>query len=162
MGHNPPQSYRHQYIQARIFLNRQYPAQCDGWITAWTYCYYRSGVSQGNTYTATVAVWRFNDTTSEYNVVEGSITELMLQVDEPPLVNIYCKPKMLAPEFIAIRQGDIIGVLLPSNNAIPMVGISNLGGYQIWTSAMTLSNIPLGNLSSESRSLHLYADIGEY
>ena len=163
VGHNPTQSGH--FIRAQTYLNRQFPAECDGWITAWNYCYYRSGVFEGNTYTATVAVWRFNNDTSQYTVVEDSVTELMLQIDSRPNTDIYCRQEMLDPEYhIRIRQGDIIGVLLPTTNAIPMIGNNNMDGYEIWVNetaalAPDPSNISLSSLSAELRSVHLYADI---
>ena len=162
VGHNPTKSSPTFNINGMTFLNREFPAECDGEITAWNYCYYSDNLSDAETYTATVAIWRFNNVTGRYNVVSTSVLSLTHRTRQL-LADIYCRQESLAPEnYPAIREGDIIGVSLPPDNPIRMIGASNLDSYVISRydgSTSTLSSASPGDLSPVSMSLHLYADI---
>ena len=162
MGHNPTKSDRYYNIGGFTFLNREFPAECDGEITAWNYCYYSENLTNSRTYTATVALWRFNNATGQYGVVEGS-TAVLTEVYTTRRfeADIYCRQKSLAPEnFIEVKEGDIIGVSLPTGNPIPIIGRVSLDDYANWSfAASTPSSVSPGGLTQQSQSLHLYADI---
>lgn len=167
MGHNPTRSQA--FAGVGTFLNTEYPAECEGVLTAWNYCYYSAGLTNV-TYTATVAVWQLNELTDEYTVVEGSETVLTLQYEARSLsTRTYCRVVSLAADrHVTIREGYVVGVVLPPTNAILMMGDNNVNGYMIWrddtgVSAPSPASISLGSLSSVQRSMHLYVDIvGEY
>ena len=164
MGHNPTKSGIFINTAGFTFLNREFPAECDGEITAWNYCYYRdsSYLNNGETYTATVAVWRFNNVTGRYDVVEGSVS-LLTEVYRPRRfkMDFYCRLELLTPDnYVEVMQGDIIGVSLPTTNSIPMLGHSNPDDYALdrFTASTPTSVAPSG-LTQRFQSLHLYADI---
>ena len=145
------------------FLNREFPAECDGEITAWNYCYYTENIINIPTSTATVAVWRFNNVTAQYDVVAGSTSTLTVVYRARRFeADIYCRQESLAPEnYIAVMEGDIIGVSFPETNSIPMLGHTNHdGGYNIWRfPGSTPSSVSPGGLPTQTQPIHLYADI---
>ena len=163
MGHNPTKSDRYYNIGGFTFLNREFPAECDGEITAWNYCYYSENLTNSQTYTATVALWRYNNATGQYGVVEGS-TAVLTEVYTTRRfeADIYCRQKSLAPEkFIAVKEGDIIGVSLPLASPIPMLGNTNLDNFHYtwrFTANSPLSVLP-GDLTHLPQAIHLYANI---
>ena len=76
--------------------------------------------------------------------------------------DIYCRQESLAPDnYIAVRQGDIIGVSFPATNSIPMLGNTNRDDvYNIWRfPASTPSSVSPGDLTTLAQPIHLYADI---
>ena len=164
VGHNPTKSGLFRTIAGFTFLNREFPAECDGEITAWNYCYYRDNnyFDDGETYTATVAVWRFNNVTGRYDVVEGS-TSMLTEVYRPRRfeTDFYCRLASLTPDnYVEVMQGDIIGVSLPTTNSIPMLGHTNPDNYALGRfTASTPSSFTAGGLTPQFQSLHLYADI---
>ena len=162
MGNNPRRSSRvaNSSIAGMTFLNRQFPAERDGEISTWNYCYY--GDIPEDTYTATVAVWRYNNVTEQYTVVNGSISILeVVHVARPYLSAIYCEQESLAADgYVTVKVGDIIGVSLPPSNPIPLVGNTCESSCEIWqTSGPVPSSISTNDIASLSKSLHLYADI---
>ena len=132
-------------------------------VTTWHYCYYPEEVNDfTRMYTAIVAVWHLDNTSnqySQYSVVNGSVTLIQLHPVNT-LARIYCTQVLLDPvNYTEIRQGDIVGVILPSQNPIPMIGTTS--DYTILRNPFILSpsNISSGNLSSVNFAIHLYTDI---
>ncbi len=107
-----------------VYLNTEFPAECDGVVTAWHYCYYPQDASDSDTtYRASVAVWRFDNTTDQYILLNGSITLIELQPVDT-LARIYCTQEILV-NSIEISRGDVTGVVLPTENPIPMIGMES-------------------------------------
>ena len=162
VGDNPKGSS--EMTAQGTFLNTRSPAQCNGTVTSWHYCYYPSGADEDDvTYTAFVALWRRGDALEQYNIVEGSVSEIEIQGEEM-LHDIYCRKHFLHSEnHVEIRTGDVAGVLLPDDNPIPMVGSSSIT-YQIERSRDDTNQMSPGNITDTSDvqlTLHLYADISE-
>ena len=137
-----------------VYLNTEFPAECDGVVTAWHYCYYPQDASDSNTtYTASVAVWRLDNTTDQYILLNGSITLIELQPVDT-LARIYCTQEILV-NSIEVRRGDVIGVVLPTENPIPMIGMES---ENILHYSDTLDDF----FESLSSALHLYAEISKF
>ncbi len=114
------------------------------------------------TYTATVALWRQDSNVSDlYNIVDGSVTVLQSQRVQT-LANIYCTQEYLDRDnHVEIRRGDIVGVLIPTNLAIRMIGLN--GDYNIRRNSvqqLTPSD-QLSGLMEQQLRIHLYADTGK-
>lgn len=158
-GHSLRES---SYIsRAGTFINAAFPAECDGVVTAWNYCYYPSGATNpGTTYTAHVGLWRYNSTSSRFIVVEGSVSLIELQ-PVPTFADIYCLQESLDEgEQIEIREGDYVGVLLPFSRKIPMIG--SFSEYYIerdYNTPSSPENISITDLYRQQVAIHLYADI---
>lgn len=116
----------------------------------------------GSTYSASVALWRQDSNVSDvYNIVNGSVRVLQLQGMQL-LANIYCIREYLDPEdHVKIRQGDIVGVFIPTplTLAIRMIGTS--GDYNIRrdTAGQLAPSVQLSSLIVQALRIHLYADI---
>ena len=160
-GNNPPPSAVQQNIQGNIYLNMEFPAKRVGLLTAWHFCYYT--FSDPNTlqmtYTASVALWRPGNSSDQYDLVTGSITEIILN-PVATLATIYCTQMQLdSANHIEIRQGDVVGVLLPPQNPIPLIGqIQSESVHFIsrYPNQQELSNLMLSDLQQEMIALHLY------
>ncbi len=128
-------------------------------MTAWHYCYYTEDANDSTTtYTASVAVLRFDNTTDQFILLNGSITLIELRPVDT-LARIYCTQEILEPvNSIEIRRGDVIGVVLPTENSIPMIGMQSDNTLLVRFGDEEVSS-DLNGLSAISRALHLYAEI---
>ena len=164
-GNNPPPSAVQQNIRG-IYLNMEFPAKHVGLLTAWHFCYYT--FSDPNmlrrTYTASVALWHPGNSSDQYDLVTGSITEIRLN-PVATLATIYCTQMQLdSANHIEIRQGDVVGVLLPPQNPIPLIGQIQSESVQSesvhfisrYPNQQKLSNLMLSDLQQEMIALHLY------
>ncbi len=134
-----------------VYLNTEFP---DGVVTAWHYCYYPQDARDSSiTYTAIVAVWRLGNTTDQYILLNGSITLIELQPVDT-LARIYCTQEILV-NSIEVRRGDVIGVVLPTENPIPMIGMES---ENILHYSETLDDL----LRLLNSALHLYAEISKF
>ena len=158
MGDNPKGTS--EMTAQGTYLNAQFPAQCNGTVTSWNYCYYPSSADGDDvTYTAFVALWRRDNALEQYTIVEGSVSEIEIQGEEMPH-DINCRQHFLHSEnHVEIRFGDVAGVFLPDDNPIPMVGSFNMYSIERDTSQISPGNIT--DTSDVQLTLHLYADISE-
>ena len=164
-GNNPPPSTALTTSVSGTYLNTMNPAQCSDHITKWHYCYYQtSSLRASTTYSMTVAVWRFDSQTNMYNVVQGSTRTMTLQPIQT-LAKIFCIEETLSEsDYVQVMQGDVIGVVLPSSNPIPVVGTNAGSNYALQRHSQNSNAINLLNseFSMQSQAvLHLYASIGE-
>ena len=143
------------------FLNTQFPAESDGVVSSWHYCYYPAMANDSLlTYSASVAVWRYEDIAQQYRLLNETTAVIELQPETNVLTDIYCTQQTLDPASpIRVVRGDVVGVVL-ATNPIPMLGRSS----QHTLMRNSESRLPPGNLSSNSltsqqMALHLYADI---
>ena len=155
-GSNPPPSAV-ENIRG-IYLNMEFPAKRDGLLTAWQYCYYT--FTDPNmlrmTYTASVALWRPGNSSDQYDLVTGSITRMRLN-PVATLATIYCTEMQLdSTHHTEIRQGDVVGVILPPQNPIPLIGRENVHNISRNPNQQVLSNLMLSDLRQEKIALHLY------
>ena len=164
VGHNPTKSQRLSPLASQTFLNREFPAECDGEITAWNYCYYSKDLVNLQTYTATAIVLRLDTAIQQFTIVNTSVLSVFFRFRNYR-AGVYCRREELSPEnYIAIQQGDIVGVTFPPTNPLLMIGDTNLDNYVIWRLAGGVDaspNISETDIFTQSRSLHLYADISE-
>lgn len=161
VGDNPKGTT--EYTAQGTYLNTQYPAQCNGTVTSWHYCYYPSGADDHEeTYTAFIALWRHDATLDQYTIVDGSVSDIQIQGVEMPH-DIYCTQHLLdSDNHVEIRTGDVVGVLLPEDLPIPMIGSGNT--YWIKrddTNRMSPANITDTTFNFAWLAIHLYADITE-
>ena len=106
------------------YINTQYPVTCGNYITKWHYCYYTQEATPGSTLSMTVAVWSLNTATNTYTVSPSSIKTITLQPVQT-LAKVFCIEESLnETEFVQVSQDDVIGVVLPSSNAIPIISFS--------------------------------------
>ncbi len=132
-----------------VYLNTEFPAECDGVVTAWHYCYYPQDARDSSiTYTASV---HLDNTTDQYILLNGSITLIELQPVDI-LARIYCTQEILV-NSIEVRQGDVIGVMLPTE--IPMIGMES---ENILHYSETLDDL----FRLLNSALHLYAEISKF
>ena len=144
-------------------MNHAFPAETNGYITAWNYCYYTDSVSTSQTYTAVFAAWRYDNqsTFANLSVVNNSATIISLQPGYT-IASVYCKVVELEPEkYFPIMRGDLLGVTLPSTNAIPLIG--SISDYFILVHSITQETaaLPLNSFEELQLALHLYVDIGK-
>ena len=132
-------------------------------ITSWHYCYYTSAVSAGETYTMTVAVWRLDTSTNTYRVTAGSARRTVSLLHNATLAKIVCMEETLSPaDSVSVMEGDVIGVVLPSSNPIPVVSsapTSSLLRHSQSASAGDLLSSEFTDLSGSA--LHLYGTLGQ-
>ena len=162
IGTNPPPSFilEADGLQG-TFLNTQFPAENDGVVSSWHYCYYPAMANDSlQTYSVSVAVWRYEDAAQQYRVLSETTTVIVLQHESNVLTDIYCSQQMLDPASpVWVVKGDIVGVVF-STNPIPMIGGSSQHTLARSTATqLPPGDVPLNSLTSQSVALHLYADI---
>ena len=159
VGNNPSASpFLEPEKLAGTYLNTQFPAETDGLVTSWHYCYYPMAANESmQVYSATVAVWQYDNVTDQYIVLNDSMTALQLNPENGLLTTIYCKQQLLNPASVLhIRRGNVVGVVL-STNPIPMIGQNS--EYSIMTTSASLLSPMQSSLTPRRLALHLYADI---
>ncbi len=81
-------------------------------MTSWHYCYYPEDASDyAAIYTASVATWRYDSTTDQFTLLNGSITLIELRPVDT-LARIYCTQEILEPvNSIEISRPWKVGVV---------------------------------------------------
>lgn len=132
-------------------------------MTAWHYCYYTDYVDEFEAnYTAHFAVWEYDISYLNLTIVKNTLTFVVLEPIST-ITNIHCKQVTLEPkEIFFIKKGELLGVVLPPKNPIPLIGhSSNHTIISFSNNHLTPSSIPLTNLSTEKLAMHLYVNIGK-
>ena len=108
----------------------------------------------------TVAAWSLEDDT--YRVIPGSSSTISLT---PVMTHakIFCiKETLDSANYVAMAEGDVVGVVLPSSNPIPVVSTnadsSQLMKHSQSTSATDLLGSEFTTISDSA--LHVYANLG--
>ena len=102
-----------------LFLNTQAPAECSGTVTSWSFCYY---VLQDGEKKLEFGVWRHIGS-GTYNYIGGSTWEPLESVLIPSFEFI-CKVLYLHDEQqFPVQQNDVIGVYVPTQTHIHVVGM---------------------------------------
>ncbi len=157
-----------------FYLNTQDPAQCDGTITEFNFCYYRS-TQLAASYDFTFAVFRRSS--SEYiNVSEAFTTGRTVANSNFGTGTLACRT--FSVNDIPVQAGDVIGVCIydPPDNvglttrlSIDMVS-QNAGSEHF---IMSTGNSGCGDMSipnpvavsslnrADERVLHIHADISK-
>ncbi|XP_064386571.1 uncharacterized protein LOC135335087 [Halichondria panicea] len=158
-----------------FYLNTQDPAQCDGTITEFNFCYYRSNPIQlAASYDFTFAVFRRSS--SEYiNVSEAFTTGRTVANSNLGLFGTFAC-RTFSVNDIPVQAGDVIGVCIydPPDNAgfttrLPIDMVSQNAGSEHFL--MSTGNSGCGDMSvpnpvtvsslnrANQRVLHIHADI---
>ena len=162
MGSNPPATAPRTSNVGGTYLNIGNPVACTdrNAVTSWHYCYYTSEVTAGQTYTMTVAVWRLDTSTNTYRVTAGSSRTLSL-VHTATLAKIVCMEETLdSADSVFVMESDVIGVVLPSSNPIPVISSDPSSTSSLMTHPQNASatDLQLGSefTSLSGTALHLY------
>ena len=160
-----------------FYLNTQDPAQCDGTITEFNFCYYRSNPIQlAASYDFTFAVFRRSS--SEYiNVSEAFTTGRTVANSNLGLFGTFAC-RTFSVNDIPVQAGDVIGVCIydPPDNAgfttrLPIDMVSQNAGSEHFL--MSTGNSGCGDMSvpnpvtvsslnrANQRVLHIHADISK-
>jgi len=139
------------------FLNTRDSFLCSTNLTKWHYCYYTQAVTQPEL-SMVVAIWSLDTSTNSYVVSHGSIRNIT-QNHTATLAKLFCVEEALKEsDYVQVNKGDVIGVVLASNNAIPVLGSATSSSDMLGKSQYDYpQNISLNSLSSFSGFLHLYA-----
>ena len=147
------------------YLNVGTPVTCNNHITKWHYCYHTEAATPGeSTLSMIVAVWSLDTATNTYIVSPTSIRTITLQPIQT-LAKIFCVEELLSEnDFVLVSTGDVIGVVLPSNGAIPIV--SSNANPPLSIMKRSQNGNPIDLLQSDlidlsSSALHLYATISK-
>ena len=105
-----------------------------------------------------------NAAMDQYELVPGS--DYMVQLVQPPSTpaRIFCKTEVLQlVDYVRVQTGDVIGVSLPAQNALPLVA-SGATGYSLkmhiaQNTPPLIQSVTL--MDNSSMALHLYPTIGE-
>ena len=164
-GNNPsPADAVNTSSHGGTYLNTQYPVTCGNHITKWHYCYHTEAATPGSTLSMTVAVWSLDTAINTYIVSPSSIRTITLQ-PITTLAKIFCVEHNLGEtEYSMVSPGDVIGIVLPSTNAIPIVSTS--AGSEKYIVKHAQNEHPLNVVQSKLQAvyettLHLYATVGK-
>ncbi len=167
-----------------FYLNTQDPAQCDGTITEFNFCYYRSNPIQlAASYDFTFAVFRRSSSSDYISVSEAFTTGRTVANSNFGTGGTFAC-RIFSVNDIPVQAGDVIGVCIydpPDNadpvristtdftNRVPIDMVSQNAGHFL----MSTSNSGCGDMSvpnpvavsslnrADKRVLHMYADISE-
>ena len=100
---------------------------------------------------------------NQYELLPGSNHNIQLTQPASTPAKIFCKTENLQPEnYLHVRTGDIIGVVLPTQNPLPLVASAATGYSLMRYSGLADRALQMTDLSNESSmALHLYPNIGK-
>ena len=157
-GSNPAASVAVTTGLGGTYLNTRYPVMCDGnFITKWNFCYYTQNLINASKLNMTLAVWSkdHNET-----VFPRYFTRISI-IHNHTLAKVFCVEHSLSREdYLPVSQGDTVGVVLPSDNPIPVIG-SGETNYLKYRSELNLQSITMNSLTSASAIIHVEAVIGK-
>ena len=109
----------------------------------------------------TVGVWSLDTNTNVYRLTEGSARTITL-VPVAMLAKVFCVEETLeASNFVSVTQNDVIGVLLPNDNAIPVLSASTGLSLIRHNQVVISSSLMASEFSTSSNTgLHLYSNLG--
>lgn len=171
-----------QSSRERLFMNFGAPAQCNGTVTSWRYCYYNrypdDECDDAESYRSVFLVYRkFGGSTSTYIPVLESRRSVRITLRCPRDGGFRCREVTLSrSEQFTVQQNDIIAACLPSVGSIRVVGEQSsgpsVGVYQYDASGFAQcsdSQLPVVLADASQSSiftlnrgrfrLHLYAEI---
>ena len=151
----------------RLYLNTDNPAQSDGTITHWEYCYYPP--NEPGIYQLFFAIFRLR-TFNSVQLYERQSPILNFSISVNGLGEGFLCRSFIPVEQISVQQGDIIGVCLPRTNSLNVVSDTSsaiLSGDKLFFGESDCSNIPefvvgrpfLRLAFQENRIAHFYGQI---
>ena len=141
------------FLNPGLYIDIDNPAVCSGQITAWNVCYYNPRLfSHLNTLPISLQIWR-------NGVRVGAYVESVTIPASPP--SFRCITIQLSPnEYMDVRVGDVIGVVMNANEVLPVVGNSN--GVRLLFSQSAPASVNTGTLTVlNNMVLHVTAVIGK-
>ena len=110
-----------------------------------------------------MGVWRLNAVMNQYELLEGSNHNIRLIQPASTPAKIFCKTENLQPEnYVRVQTGNIIGVILPTQNPLPLVASAATGYSLMRYSGLADRALQMTDLSNVSNmALHLYPTIGK-
>lgn len=164
-GNNPAATTPHTITSGGTYLNTGSPATCTNSITKWSYCYYTGAATPGQIYTMIAAVWRLDSDSNTYQVIEGSNRTITLN-PVATKAKVFCKEESLeSTGYVSVmRDDDIIGVVLPSSNPIPVIGSNAGSGSSLMrhSQSLTAMDLPSSEFAGlTGTTLHLYSNLGK-
>ena len=110
-----------------------------------------------------MGVWRLNAAMNQYELLPGSNYNIQLVQPISTHAKIFCKTEVLqSQDYARVQTGDVIGVILPMVNPLPLVA-SGATGYNL-TQYTGLADrvLQMAVLTEASNlALHLYPTIGK-
>ena len=109
-----------------------------------------------------MGVWRLNTAMNQYELLSGSNHNIQLVQPASTPAKIFCKTEVLQPQdYVRVQTGDIVGIILPIQNPLPLVA-SGATGYSLMSySGLADRSLQVAALSEVSNmALHLYPTIG--
>ena len=159
-GSNPAASVAVTTGLSGTYLNTQYPVMCDddgNFITKWHFCYYTQSLTTGSLLSMTLTMWSSYESSYEFHSRRSRISI----VHNHTLAKVFCVEHSLSREdYLPVSRGDIVGVVLPSDSPIPVIG-SGETDFLIYRSEQNLESIMCNSLTTTSAIMHVEAVIGK-
>ena len=154
-----------------LYVDLDHPAQCSGFLTAWTYCFHRprSGGGGDRNYTAKFAVYRRRRSSAgEYAIVPNSVyTVTLSRLDSVASGPFNCTTLSVpSDKEFPIEINDVLGVCLPQRRGLGIV--SNGNGTRVYSDRgrdcddNDIGEVTGNNIQSTGLTLHLYATLSKY
>ena len=156
------------------YLDLDNPADCNGTIASWHYCYHLQGIATDTDYNVWLRTWRSVDGGSMYILRSNYLLSVQLQ---PQAGTGFICENVTLPQSTEVLQGDIVGVYIPDGNLpgneprIPLYITTDTGNdtaYRLhFDNRNGNSPFSQGSVASadlmEMRglALHLYANVGK-
>lgn len=98
-------------------MNFNSPAQCNGTVTQWNYCFYGTG-SAGEVFGVKFMVYRSNNVAGVYDRVNNSLYYLKMNYEQLPTFGIGCSAVTLnSSQQFQILQNDIIAACIVESDS---------------------------------------------
>ena len=100
---------------------------------------------------------------NQYELLPGSNHNIQLVRPAGTPAKIFCKTEVLqSQDYVHVQTGDIIGVILPTQNPLPLMASAATGYSLMRYSGWADRALQMTDLSNESSmALHLYPTIGK-
>ena len=124
-----------------LFIQEEGAAPCDGFITQWRVCYYNPSLtSRSSQFQILLEVWRDNELDNSL-VSVGNLVAFITVPDQA--ASFQCTDVAQPPDRpIAVREGDHLGVYIPSiDSVLPIINSGAAGGGTVYF-ALVSDQIP--------------------
>ena len=175
LGHDR-QTAGNRRTNRRFYLNLEDPAPCNGTVSSWEYCYYRSNNRNAMEFRAPFGIYRQEGST--YRLVSYQIN-ISITNEDIGKDDFTCRN--LSTSVITIQEGDMVGACVndvdrggpDANDQVQLNIVGGESGYSLMYDGF--SSCQSGNVltvpgsiterelsRSNSAVLHLHAIIGKY
>ena len=159
-GNNPAASVAVTTGLSGTYLNTRHPVNCDGnFITKWHFCYYTQNLRDASILNVTLAVWSKGQYETSQFYPKG-FTRISI-IHNHTLAKVFCvEHSLFREDYLPVSHGDIVGVVIPSVNPIPVIG-SGEEQYLEKIPSEVLGDIKTDSLSPTHAVWHVEAVIGK-